>query len=95
MTIVTLLGFFFMAAGWIIGAIMSKRENRRLDTIKDELSRLVYDENNELVTMDTILQKYNEESSKIFGVFGSHGVRLQLNVFAMGLFVADLIYKFI
>ena len=72
MTIVTLLGFFFMTVSWIVGGIMSKRENRRLDIIKDEISHLVYDENNELVTMDTILQKYNEERSKIFGVFGSH-----------------------
>lgn len=89
-TLVNLIGWFTLAAAYLVKYLMNRKEEQLQKTLEAQVSKM-----KDLSTEELVELTYKLEDLKLrrFGAFGSYGVHAQILTFGIGVFVVNFLYK--
>ena len=88
-TILMTIGWVFFLAAWVTGHFISKKEETKENKLHAKYSEKLIAKDYE--TMETYYHELRDLRNERLGLFGSHGVRLQLLIFGFAFFISNFI----
>jgi hypothetical protein len=88
-SILITLGWICLLLGWVIGYIMSNKEQKEIDKAISNFQETVKTGDNNL--MGDMMEEYVKALKKRISLGGSYSVRVAFSIIGLGFFIANLL----
>lgn len=88
-TILTTLGWICLLLAWVVGHIMSTKEQKEIDNAISNYRETIKTGDN--VLMNTMMENYNDAIKKRLSLGGSYSVRVAFSIIGVGLFITSIL----
>jgi preprotein translocase subunit YajC len=88
-SILTTLGWICLLLSWVVGYIMSNKEQKQIDTAISNFQETV--KTGDSVLMNNMMEEYNKAIKKRISLGGSHSVRITFSIIGLGFLIANLL----
>ena len=86
-SILMTLGWICLLLGWVIGYIMSNKEQKEIDNAISNFQETVKTGDNNL--MNNMMEEYTKALKKRISLGGSYSVRTAFSIIGLGFFIAN------
>ena len=88
-SILMTLGWICLLLGWVIGYIMSNKEQKEIDNAISNFQETVKTGDNNL--MNNMMEEYTKALKKRISLGGSYSVRVTFSIIGLGFFITNLL----
>jgi len=88
-SILITLGWICLLLSWVVGYIMSNKEQKEIDIAISNFQEAV--KTGDDVLMNNMMEEYTKASKKRISLGGSYSVRIAFSIIGIGFFIADLL----
>ena len=88
-TILAPLGWICLLLSWIVGYVMSNKEQKEINDAISNFQETAKTGDNDL--MNNMMEEYNKAIKKRISLGGSHSVRIAFSKIGIGFFIAHLL----
>jgi len=88
-TILVPLGWICLLLSWIVGYVMSNKEQKEINNAISNFQETAKTGDNDL--MNNMMEEYNKAIKKRISLGGSHSVRIALSIIGLGFFIANIL----
>ena len=88
-SILITLGWICLLLSWVVGYIMSNKEQKEIDTAISNFQETV--KTGDDVLMNNMMEEYVKALKKRISLGGSYSVRIAFSIIGIGFFIADLL----